>query len=193
MDVESIARVLIIVHAASGGLALFAGLLALVFKKGSTKHKRTGIIFYYSMLFSAIIALVVAFMPLHESVFLFVIGLFSMYFILTGYRALRFKHANPNLKVDKIIAYGMLATSVVMISYPIVAHGNINIVLSVFAVVGAIFALRDIKSFKDPAALKKSWLKQHLGKMMGAISAQQRLLWSSTISSRASMVGLFLV
>ncbi|MFT6726795.1 MAG: putative membrane protein [Litorivivens sp.] len=167
MDTESISKILIVVHAATGGLALLAGLLALIFKKGSTKHKRTGIIFYYSMLLSAVIALFVACMPNHESVFLFLIGLFSSYFILTGYRAVRFKLANPNLKIDKIIAYGMLITALGMILYPIIILGKLNIVLGVFGLVGGAFAINDLRKFKDLVVLKKNWIKMHLGKMLG--------------------------
>ncbi len=167
MEMESLAQLLIIAHAAFGGLALLAGTLALVFKKGSVKHKRTGIVFYYGMLVSAGIALVVSMLPNHESVFLFVVGLFSLYFILTGYRALRFKKSNPNLKVDKMIACGMIVTAVVMLLNPILVHSKFNIILGVFALLGSTFAYRDLKSFKNPESLQKTWLKQHLGKMMG--------------------------
>jgi hypothetical protein len=46
-------------------------------------------------------AIIVAFLPNHESPFLFAVGIFSLYFMLTGKRALRFKRQNPNLKTDK--------------------------------------------------------------------------------------------
>jgi uncharacterized membrane protein len=167
MEMESVVQLMIVVHASLGGLALLAGTLALVFKKGSAYHKRAGIIFYYGMLASAVVALGVSLLPNHEIVFLFVVGLFSLYFILTGYRALRFKKDNPDLKVDKIVAWGMIVTAIVMVFYPVLVHSKFNLILGTFALVGSSFAIRDLRSFKNPEGLKKNWLTQHLGKMMG--------------------------
>ena len=99
-----IARILIIAHASLGGIALLAGMAALIAKKGSAPHKRAGLIFFYSMLSSAIIALVISAFPEHESPFLFTIGIFSSYFIITGYRALKYKTDSINYTGDKILA-----------------------------------------------------------------------------------------
>ena len=113
MELEKIAEILIYLHAGFGGIALLAGLLSMIAKKGLAIHKKSGLVFFHTMLISAITAMIVAFLPNHESPFLFAVGIFSLYFILTGKRSLRFKHKNPE-------------------------------------------------------RLKKSWLKLHLGKMLGA-------------------------
>ncbi|MEZ4804279.1 MAG: DUF2306 domain-containing protein [Bacteroidia bacterium] len=85
------AQILIIVHATQGGIALLCGMIAILSKKGSALHKRAGKIFFYSMLSSALLSLVISISPNHESAFLFVIGVFSSYFILIEYRAINFK------------------------------------------------------------------------------------------------------
>ncbi len=158
---------LIYTHAFLGGIALLAGFISLVSTKGELVHRKSGKLFYYSMLFSAITALLISVLPKHESPYLFSIGLFSSYFILTGYRALNFKMDNVNLLLDKIISWSMILTGIIMIGYNPIFNDKINIVLTFFGIVGLIFSVRDLVLFKDLKRLKKSWLKLHLGKMIG--------------------------
>ncbi len=165
---EQTIKILIYIHAGFGGIALLAGLVSMMAKKGLKLHKKSGLVFYYSMLISAIIAMIVAFLPNHESPFLFAIGIFSLYFILTGKRALKLKRKNPNLQTDIWISRIMIITGILMIFLPIILSKKINIVLCVFAIVGIIFSIRDLILYKKPDRLKNSWLKLHLGKMIGA-------------------------
>lgn len=79
------------IHAPLGGIALLSGGVSLVSKKGSPLHKKSGKVFFYSMLLSAFSALVVSVLPNHESPFLFSIGLFSTYFLVNGIRSLKYK------------------------------------------------------------------------------------------------------
>ena len=168
---DTFATYLIYIHATFGGIAFIAGFIAIITKKGGNYHKKSGIIFYYTMLFSALSALVIAVLPKHESPFLFTIGLFSSYFIITGYRALRFKKPNPSLLMDKIIASVMIITGIVMITYPLIYTGKLNIVLAIFGTVGIILATRDFMLFKNAKKLRKGWLKLHIGKMLGGYIA----------------------
>lgn len=164
---EKTIQILIYIHATFGAIALFAGLISIIAKKGETIHRKFGLIFFYSMLLSAIIAMVVAVLPNHESPFLFAVGIFSLYFVLTGNRALNFKRKNPVLKIDKWISIIMIITGVLMISLPVILTKSINIILTVFAIIGIIFSVRDLALFKKPERLRKGWLKLHLGKMLG--------------------------
>ena len=164
---EQTIQILIYLHAAFGGIALFAGLLSIITKKGQKIHKKSGLIFYYAMLLSGGIAMLVAVLPNHESPFLFAIGIFSLYFVLTGYRALNFKRKNPKLTLDKFISGGMVLTGILMILLPIILRNNIHIILAVFGAVGIVFALRDLFLFNNLEQLRKNWLKLHLGKMLG--------------------------
>lgn len=164
---DTFATYLIYTHATFGGIAFIAGFIAIITQKGGNYHKKSGIVFYYTMLFSALSALVIAVLPKHENPFLFTIGVFSSYFIITGYRALRFKKPNPTLLLDKLIASVMILTGIVMIFYPIISTGKLNIVLTIFGAVGIIFATRDFILFKNTKKLRKDWLKMHIGKMLG--------------------------
>lgn len=168
---ETFATYLIYVHATLGTIAFIAGFIAIITKKGENTHKKSGIVFYYSMLLSAFSALIIAVLPNHENAFLFTVGLFSSYFIISGYRALQFKKPNPNLLPDKIIAGVMLITGISMIVYPIFSFGKLNTVLTVFGSLGIIFSIRDFLLFKDTKKLRKHWLKLHIGKMLGGYIA----------------------
>ncbi|MGD1981132.1 MAG: hypothetical protein PVK01_05080 [Flavobacteriaceae bacterium] len=83
----------------------------------------------------------------------------------------KFKQKEFQLKTDKIIAYLITLTGIAMMLYPVLLFSKLNIILTVFGVVGTIFGLRDLKQFKDIKRLKKNWLKLHLGKMTGGYIA----------------------
>ena len=164
---EKMIQILIYIHATFGAFALLAGLVSLIAKKGNNIHRKSGLIFFYSMMLSGIIAMTVATLPNHESPFLFAIGIFSLYFVLTGNRALKFKNKNLDLKIDKAISIVMITTGILMILLPIILTESINIILVVFAIVGIIFSVRDLILFKNIERLRKVSLKLHLGKMLG--------------------------
>ena len=164
---EKTIQILIYIHAAFGGIALLTGFISMVAKKGKKIHKKFGLFFFYSMMLSGIIAMIVAVLPNHESPFLFAVGIFSLYFVLTGNRALNFKRKKTDLKIDKLISIIMITTGVLMILLPIILTKSINIVLVVYAIVGIIFSVSDLILFRNPERLRKGWLKLHLGKMLG--------------------------
>tara|TARA_B100000809_G_scaffold33236_2_gene29052 strand:- start:2100 stop:2696 length:597 start_codon:yes stop_codon:yes gene_type:complete len=159
--------ILIYIHAVFGGIDLLTGFISIIAKKGRVFHKKSGLIFFYSMIFSGIIAMIVAVLPKHESPFLFAVGIFSLYFVLTGNRALKFKRKNTDLKIDKLISIIMIVTALLMISLPIILTNSLNIILGIFAIVGITFPVKDLILFKSPERLRKRWLKLHLGKMLG--------------------------
>lgn len=171
MDLKSIARILIVLHAGLGGIALLAGAGALVARKGRRLHRKAGIAFFYSMMASAILALIISFLPNHANIFLFSIGAFSIYFLLSGVRSLQYKRKIASFLMDKIIAYLIIAVGLFMILFPIIRIGKPNIVLLVLGLIGLIFGVRDLMLLKDEIRLRKNWLKLHLGKMTGGYIA----------------------
>lgn len=168
---ESHISILILIHASLGTIALCAGIPAMASKKGSTLHKKSGKIFFYSLLSSALLALLISCLPNHNSPFLFAIGVFSIYLCVGGFRAVRYKKKSPSLFNDKLLAFLMISTGLAMIVYPIIIHHKINIVLSVFGLIGGMLALQDLRNFKQKESLRKKWLGIHLGKMTGAYIA----------------------
>lgn len=175
MTLETCIQILIIIHASFGGIALLSGLIAIIVKKGSKLHKQSGKVFFYGMLASALSALVIAIMPNHFSPFLFVVGVFSAYLILSGRYALKFKTAKTqvDLKWSKWVSFTMLITAVFMI---LVSALNLNtngmfIVMLVFGIIGLLNAVQDIRSYRNIKRLNKKWLQHHIGKMTGGFIA----------------------
>lgn len=172
MQMEQFAEFLIqYIHAPLGGIALLSGGVSLVSKKGSPLHKKSGKVFFYSMLLSAFSALVVSVLPNHKSPFLFSIGIFSSYFLISGILSLRYKRKAVRLSIDKIIAYLICITGFAMVTYPIILYSKLNLILTVFGLASIVFGLRDLSRLKDVKRLRKGWLKLHLGKMTGGYIA----------------------
>ncbi|MCA6365721.1 MAG: DUF2306 domain-containing protein [Cytophagales bacterium] len=167
MEIEKATRILIYSHAFLGGIALFSGMVSLIAKKGKTIHRKSGKVFLFSMLSSALTALIISVLPNHESAFLFSIGVFSSYLILTGYRAISYKSKNVNLTIDKIISWTMIVLAFLMMFYNPIFNNKVNIVLTVFGIVGLFLSIRDLILYKNIERLTAGWLKLHLGKMIG--------------------------
>lgn len=161
----------IYLHAALGGVALLSGAAALIAPKGKTVHKRSGKVFYYSMLACAALAIAIALLPGHESEFLFSIGIFSSYFVLSGYRSLRYKDPQHNYTSDKILSSVMLITGLGMIVYTWLIAPSKNVVMLVFGIAALYFAISDWMAYTNPDKTRKRWLQLHLGKMTGGFIA----------------------
>ena len=119
---EQTIKVLIYIHAFLGGLGLIPGFISLFVKKGSANHKKAGKVFSISMIGSSLISLLVALMPGHKNQFLFLIGIFTIYLVVSGNRALTFK-SKQKLQadyIDKSVSGIMLLTSIGMLAVGII-------------------------------------------------------------------------
>ncbi|MBQ0787561.1 MAG: hypothetical protein KBT69_08680, partial [Oceanihabitans sp.] len=81
---EETIKIFIYVHAFFGGLGLISGIGSIVMKKGSIPHKRMGKLFSIGMITSSFISIPITFMPNHENTFLCLIGLFTIYLVISG-------------------------------------------------------------------------------------------------------------
>ena len=173
---EQTITILIYIHAFFGGLGLITGFISAAVKKGGLLHRRTGKIFSYSMVISSLISLVVARMPGHENLFLFLIGVFTLYMVLAGNRALTFK-SNVKLKAtraDIFLSATMLLISVIMIALGILGmmQGAGNSILYIFfGAFGILLTVGDFRTFRSFAKNKDARLRSHLGRMLGALIA----------------------
>src|SRR5689334_3061467 len=79
---------LLSIHIAAGGLAIVLGAVALLVKKGGTIHRRSGLLFVYSMLVLGATAALLGFRksPTDSNVFG---GLMTVYFVGTALTAVR--------------------------------------------------------------------------------------------------------
>lgn len=76
------------IHVAAGGLAVLLGAVALLVKKGSTLHRRSGLLFVYAMVVMGVSASVLGFRksPTDPNVFT---GFLTVYFVGTALTTVR--------------------------------------------------------------------------------------------------------
>ncbi|XMO85710.1 hypothetical protein AAFN75_13025 [Algibacter sp. AS12] len=171
---EQTITLLIYIHAFFGGLGLITGIGSIIVKKGGKLHKTLGKLFSIGMLTSSLISIPISWMPNHENILLFLIGIFTIYLVLSGQQALTFKTKTNANWVDRTISGVMLLLSIIMIVYGIYALVNNNfngIILLVFGGFGLLFSVKDFIFYKKAKKPKTSWLILHLGKMNGALIA----------------------
>ncbi|WP_299396923.1 hypothetical protein [uncultured Gelidibacter sp.] len=173
---EETIKILIYIHAFFGGIGLITGIGSIIVKKGNVFHKRLGKVFSYAMILSSLISLLVARMPNHENLFLFLIGIFTIYLVLAGNRALTLKNKSKIKAdmIDKTISGSMLIASIVMILIGvlgIIQKIDNSILYLFFGGFGIFMTIRDFQTFKNFTTIKNAWLKSHLGRMIGALIA----------------------
>ncbi|NHN24762.1 hypothetical protein FIA58_003650 [Flavobacterium jejuense] len=169
---EQVITIAICIHAFLGGIGLISGLGSILLKKGSKPHKKMGKLFSISMLGSCLISLVIAWMPNHENLFLFLIGLFTIYLVLAGNRALTFKSKVKVDSIDLLLSGSMLFFSILMLLlgfYGLINSLNNSVLYVFFGSFGLFMTLKDFQFFRSTN--KSKWLQNHVGKMVGALIA----------------------
>ncbi|MGC1515239.1 MAG: hypothetical protein WA810_06650 [Maribacter sp.] len=173
---ESTIKVFIYIHAFFGGIGLITGIGSTFVQKGKRNHKLLGKWFTWSMVISSVISLVVARMPNHINHFLFLIGIFTIYLVLAGNRALTFKSAtktNAN-GIDKLVSGALILSALVMIGFGLNAlfHSQSGGILFLFfGAFGLFMPYGDFKLFSKTMENRKLWLINHLSRMLGALIA----------------------
>ena len=173
---ETFIKTLIYIHAFFGGIGLLAGYATIIVKKGSTRHKLYGKIFSIGMLVSSLLSLIIAQMPHHKNLFLFLIGIFTIYMILAGNAALSFKSKSKeaaNTK-DYTISITMLISGLLMIIMAVVtwkSNLQFSLLYLIFGGIGILMSSRDLIFYKNLKDVRGKWIHHHIGKMAGALIA----------------------
>ncbi|HMQ69028.1 MAG TPA: DUF2306 domain-containing protein [Ignavibacteria bacterium] len=168
-------KIFLTLHIMGGSVGLFTGTINLVRKKGDKKHKLTGKIFTWGMLTAGFSALVLSVM--HPNYFLFMVGVFTIYMVGTGYRYIYIKLLGSDRRpaiIDRIITASMLLAGLLFIGLGIknlIAQNYFGIVFIVFGGVGLSFVKSDFDNYKGKAKTKNYWLLAHLQRMTGAYIA----------------------
>jgi hypothetical protein len=171
---EETVKILIYIHAFFGGIGLITGIGSIIVKKGSVLHKRMGKLFSIGMISSSLISIPVSWMPNHENLFLFLIGLFTIYLVLAGNRALTFKTKEKPDWIDKIVSGSMLFFSSIMIIigfYGVLNNISFSVLYLFFGGFGLFLTIKDFRFYKNSTKPKNAWLISHIGKMIGALIA----------------------
>ncbi|WP_422089487.1 hypothetical protein [Tenacibaculum ovolyticum] len=173
---EEIITIFIYIHAFFGGLGLITGFGSIIVKKGSKPHKKMGKLFSIGMLTSSLISIPISCLPNHENIFLFLIGLFTIYLVISGNQILTFKSKDKKFAkpIDKIISGVMLILSALMVlfgAYGLLKGNSTYLLFIFFGGFGLSLTIRDFIYYKNFSKTKNGWLANHIGKMVGAFIA----------------------
>lgn len=168
----SLFKVLLYIHIACGATSLLLGLLILLSKKGNALHKNVGIFYFYSMLTAALISFPMSY--LHLNYFLFIIGVFTSYLLLTGKRSLKKKQISDVQNIDWALTIVMLIFGILFIvfgSYKLTHSDYFGIVFLVFGSISIFFVWQDKRNFTGKSRYKNYWLTKHIQRMVASYIA----------------------
>jgi uncharacterized membrane protein len=172
MNFELFLRATLIVHIAGGTAALISGLIAMLTQKGGRAHRRAGIVYFAGM--SAVFVSAVILSIARNNVFLLLVGFFSYYLTVRGYRILYLKNLPAGQKptvVDWLITgvAGLFILTLVGWGVTLLMAGErMGIVALVFGGIGASFVRKDIVQFFRPPQEKMHWWYGHISSMGGS-------------------------
>lgn len=168
----TIFEILLYLHVITGGTSLLVGLVVLLTKKGNSLHKKLGTLFYFSLLLSSLLSLPMAI--IHPNVFLFSIGVFTIYMLLSGKRYLKIKSYSDFNIFDKITTIVLSIFNIIFIIFGIynIAKGNnFGFVFAFFGGLGSVFVLEDYKNSYQKNTIKNFGLIAHITRMVGSYIA----------------------
>ncbi len=171
----SVFNIFLTIHIIGGTFGLLAGTYISIAKKGDKWHKLVGKIFAISMLGAGFCSFVLA--TLHRNDFLFVVGVFTIYMVSTGWRYLYLKdiaNGQKPLPIDWIIM-GFMALGALVFAYMgiqlALEKAPFALVFLFFTQRSVSFIIKDFKIYRGQIDTKNYWLTNHFQRMMGAYIA----------------------
>jgi uncharacterized membrane protein len=163
------------IHIFFGGLSLLLGTWNLLQKKGNVSHKKVGLVFVWGMLITGFSAFILAI--LKPNVFLFIIGIFTVYLVGTGQRYIHLKKLKKG-QVPKWIDW-LLTISMMVIGIGFVFWGinmmingdSMGMALITFGLIGLLCVRKDFQNYRRKARKKMYWLAANIARITGAYIA----------------------
>ncbi len=166
---ENIFKVLLGIHILGGGVSLLTGLFVMMSRKGDRRHKLMGRIYFWSLLIASVSAIPMCY--IHPNLFLFIVSIFTIYMLITGFRFLQIKKLEQVKALDYVFLILMFITGAVFVVWGgllIIQSENFGIVLVVFGLLSLNFVRQDYKTFKGKSKYKNFSLVMHLQRMVGS-------------------------
>ncbi|UUX48513.1 hypothetical protein NUH88_13960 [Nisaea acidiphila] len=174
---EEATPLLLNAHIVAGAVSLVAAAIAIAAPKGRIVHRVAGRAFVLAM--TLVFASAVMLSLRTNDLFLLVVGIFSYYIVLSGYRALYLKCPDRSADLrfrpgalDKGAAQFTLIACSGMAAYGAVYwYTPLATVLMVLGSIGALMALFDLRKFKAGAGDGNGWFFTHMIRMLGGTIA----------------------
>lgn len=164
---------LLIVHIAGGFAALISGFIASVTRKGAKAHRSSGKVYFWGM--TLVFVTAVSLGILKEKWFLFMVGFFSYYMVVRGYRILYLKKLGAGqraARLDWAVALtGLLFGGALVASSLWGGMKGFSPVPFVFGIICIGFARKDIQLFLKGPKHRQHWLFGHIAGMGGGYIA----------------------
>ena len=159
-------KILLVIHILFGGIGLLIGTILMLLKKGDANHKKLGLLFFISMLINAFCSLVLAI--IHPNLFLFIIGIFSIYLAITGRRHLKVKLFT--LQKDAVLYDWILSILMVMFGFILIIYGWMNeqMIYLFFGILTFFLSSREMYVFYTKKYPEQYFIKSHIGRMIGS-------------------------
>jgi hypothetical protein len=178
MDFELIRSFSKPAHIVIGGVILLTGMLQLIMRKAGKRHRRVGQVYFYAMVLSFLTSFPAS--VYYGSVFLAVIGVFSIYLAFTGVRFAAIRSSGNVTIVDRagavvflLAAIGMAGYSAFLFIKGATVAGIIISVFALFFLAGTTADARHLlvrgKTAEYYAGNK--WLRSHIGRIVGSYIA----------------------
>jgi uncharacterized membrane protein len=172
---ELFLKTVLIIHIVSGFTALITGFLSMLNRKGSSRHRLTGKIFFVGMTGVFISATIISISK--SLAFLFMVGFFSYYLACSGYRSLYLKKLHLKQKpkaLDWLISLTGIIAGIALILFSIgwfSSRGPWGLVPLIFGSFCVVSGLQDISGFYYRPKNKQHWIITHGGRMGGSFAA----------------------
>lgn len=171
---QAVYHPLLFLHIIAGTIALVSGGISFSVRKGKGWHTRSGSFFYFAMLAVGATALIMCLLKFNP--FLFIVGLFSLYMTITGFRSSKLRNQKPGITAQ---AFDWLVWALCLIGLAIflflsrqTTASGLAPVLWAFSLILAFMLFSDFKAFQSPEGLNKGKvLKKHISRMGGAYIA----------------------
>ena len=164
---HTLINILLVLHIIGGFVALITGFIASITAKGKTRHRQSGRLYFWGMTVVFVTAIVIGIA--RERWFLFMVGFFSYYLVVRGYRILYLKKLGAGQSarwIDWGVAGIAMTFGLALLVWSFLgAPKGIAPVALVFGVISMGFAARDIQLFVIGPKLKNHWVFGHITSM----------------------------
>ena len=167
--------IVLFIHIIVGSIALLSGLAAIFTVKGSAPHRLSGKIYFGGMTAVFVGAVVVA--AGHQNYFLLMVGFFSYYMTVRGYRILHLKKPERKHKIHLIDACIITVATIFILTLvgwgvrELLEGQMMGIVGIVFGGIGLSLVIADVQKIFNPPSDRMHWWYGHISSMGGSYIA----------------------
>jgi uncharacterized membrane protein len=172
---ERFLGIILVLHIIGGTTALVSGLFAMLTHKGGRNHRLSGK-FYFAGMTAVFISAIILSIGRHIP-FLLMVGFFSYYMVVRGYRILSLKKLGRGQQATRL-DWTIVAVAGVFILGLLwwgisreIGGNSFGRVGIVFGLLGSSFLYADLRAFLRPPKEKMHWWYTHMGGMGGGYIA----------------------